>query len=97
MLERFKPNPYTGKPMYYKNNPNVQDHCETNTARLGPDRSIYTHIYNYKSVHKIAELLGVPAHDTHHRRDNTMRAKPTELQKLRVKQVMLEDYVNGWC
>ena len=82
---------------YYKNNPNVQDHCETNTARLGPDRGIYTHIYNYKSVHKIAELLGVPAHDTHHRRDNTMRAGPSELQKLRVKQVMLEDYVNGWC
>ena len=67
---------------YYKSNPNVQDHCETNTARLGPDRGIYTHIYNYKSVHKIAELLGVPAHDTHHRRDNTMRAGPTALQKL---------------
>ena len=81
----------------YKENPNVQDHCETNTARLGPDRGIYTHIYNYKSVHKIAELLGVPALDTHHRKDNAMRAGPTELQKLRIKQVMLEDYVNGWC
>ena len=23
MLERFKPNPYTGKPMYYKDNPNA--------------------------------------------------------------------------
>ncbi len=81
----------------YKQNLNVQDHCETNTARLGPNRGIYTHIYNYKHVHKIAELLGVPALDTHHRKDNTMRAGPTKLQKLRVKQVMLEDYVNGWC
>lgn len=82
---------------HYKQNPNVADHCETNTARLGPDRSVYTHIYNYKSVHKIAELLGVPALDTHHRKDNAMRAGPTALQKLRVKQLMLEDYVNGWC
>ena len=24
MLERFKPNPYTGKPMYYKDNPEAQ-------------------------------------------------------------------------
>lgn len=80
----------------YRQNPNVADHCETNTARLGPDRSIYTHIYNYKHVHKIAELLGVPALDTHHRRDNNMRAAPTELQKLRIKQVMLEDYINKW-
>lgn len=81
----------------YRQNPNVADHCETNTARLGPDKSIYTHIYNYKHVHKIAELLGVPSLNTHHRRDNTMRAGPTDLQKLRIKQVMLEDYVNDWC
>lgn len=81
----------------YVQNPNVADHCQTNTARLGPDRSLYTHIYNYKHVHKIAQLLGVEAGTTHHRKDNSMRAGPTELQKLRVKQVMLEDYVNGWC
>ena len=81
----------------YRQNPNVADHCETNTARLGANRNLYTHIYNYKHVHKIAQLLGVEAGTTHHRRDNTMRAGPTELQKLRVKQVMLEDYVNGWC
>jgi len=82
---------------YYRSNQNVQDHCETNTARLGTTKSIYTHIYNYKHVHKIAELLGVPALETHHRKDNTMRVGPTDLQKLRIKQVMLEDYVNGWC
>ena len=81
----------------YRQNPNVADHCETNTARLGPDRSIYTHIYNYKHVHKIAGILGVPSLDTHHRRDSTMRAGPTELQRLRIRQVMLEDYANGWC
>jgi len=80
----------------YKQNPNVQDHCESNTARLGPDRSIYTHIFNYKEVHKIAELLGVPAGTTHHRKDNSMRAGPTKTQQLRIKQIMLEDYVNGW-
>jgi hypothetical protein len=80
----------------YKQNPNVQDHCESNTARLGPDRSIYTHIFNYKEVHKIAGLLGVPAGTTHHRKDNTMRAGPTKTQQLRIKQIMLEDYVNGW-
>jgi hypothetical protein len=82
---------------HYRLNPNVNDHCETNTARLGPDQSVYTHIFEYKQVHKIAHLLGVPALDTHHRKDNTMRIGPTDLQKLRIKQVMLEDYVNGWC
>jgi len=80
----------------YKQNPNVQDHCESNTARLGPDRNIYTHIFNYKEVHKIAELLGVPAGTTHHRKDNTMRAGPNDIQRLRIKQIMLEDYANGW-
>jgi len=39
----------------------------------------------------------VPALDTHHRRDNTMRAGPTDLQRLRIRQVMLEDFSNGWC
>ena len=81
----------------YRQNPNVADHCETNTARLGPDQSVYTHIFEYKQVHKIAHLLGVPALDTHHRRDNIMRAGPTDLQRLRIRQVMLEDYANGWC
>jgi len=80
----------------YKQNPNVQDHCESNTARLGPDRNIYTHIFNYKEVHKIAELLSVPAGTTHHRKDNTMRAGPNDIQRLRIKQIMLEDYANGW-
>jgi hypothetical protein len=80
----------------YKQNPNVQDHCESNTARLGPNRDIYTHIFHYKEVHKIAELLGVPAHNTHHRKDNTMRKGPSVTEKLRIKQIQLEDYVNGW-
>jgi len=82
---------------YYRLNPNVQDHCESNTKRLGADRSVYTHVFRYKEVHKIAELLGVPALNTHHRKDNTMRARPTKTQQLRIKQIMLEDYVNGWC
>ena len=82
---------------YYRHNPNVQDHCESNSKRLGADQSIYTHVFNYKEVHKIAELLGVPALNTHHRKDNTMRARPTKTQQLRIKQIMLEDYVNGWC
>ena len=81
----------------YRQNSNVADHCESNTARLGADRSVYTHIYNYKHVHKIAGILGVPALDTHHRRDNTMRAGPTDLQRLRIRAIMLEDYTNGWC
>ena len=82
---------------YYRHNPNVQDHCESNTKRLGTDQSVYTHVFNYKEVHKISELLGVPALNTHHRKDNTMRAGPTKTQQLRIKQIMLEDYVNGWC
>ena len=82
---------------YYRHNPNVQDHCESNSKRLGIDQSVYTHVFYYKEVHKIAELLGVPALNTHHRKDNTMRAGPTKTQKLRIKQIMLEDYVNGWC
>ena len=82
---------------YYRHNPNVQDHCESNSKRLGIDQSVYTHVFYYKEVHKIAELLGVPALNTHHRKDNTMRAGPTKTQQLRIKQIMLEDYVNGWC
>ena len=82
---------------YYRHNPNVQDHCESNTKRLGADQSVYTHVFNYKEVHKISELLGVPALNTHHRKDNTMRVGPTKTQQLRIKQIMLEDYVNGWC
>ena len=82
---------------YYRHNPNVQDHCESNSKRLGIDQSVYTHVFNYKEVHKIAELLGVPALNTHHRKDNTMRARPTKTQQLRIKQIMLEDYINGWC
>ena len=81
---------------YYRTAENVKDHCETNTARLGPNKDIYTHIFHYKSVHKIADLLGVDAHDTHHRKDNTLRVGPNTIQKLRIKQIMLEDYVNNW-
>src|SRR6056300_313028 len=80
----------------YKQNPNVQDHCESNTARLGPDRNIYTHIFNYKEVHKIAELLGVPAGTTHHRKDSKIRPPISTTERLRIKQIQLEDYVNGW-
>lgn len=81
---------------HYIQNENVADHCQSNTDRLGPDKSIYTHIFNYKQVHKIAELLGVPAHNTHHRKDNTMRQGPSVTEKLRIKQIQLKDYVNGW-
>ena len=50
---------------------------------------LYTHIFNYKQVNKIAELLGVPAHNTHHRKDNTMRKGPSVTEKLRIKQIQL--------
>ena len=82
---------------YYRTNPNVRDHCESNTARLGPDQSVYTHIFEYKEVGKIAELFGVPAHDTHHRKDNYIRPTLTATQELRIKQIQFDDYVNGWC
>ena len=78
-------------------NPNVQDHCQSNTCRLGADQSVYTHIYEFREVHKIAQLLGVPAHNTHHRRDNNLRPPPTKPQQLRIKQIQFDDYVNGWC
>jgi len=81
----------------YKQNPNVQDHCESNTVRLGPDRNIYTHIFNYKDVHKIAELLGVSALNIHHRKYSKIRPPISTTERLRIKQIQLEDYVNGWC
>ena len=81
---------------YYITNDNVSDHRQSNTARLGADKSAYTHIFNYKHVHKIAELLKVPAHNTHHRKDSMMRLPPSKTDQLRIKQILLEDYVNGW-
>jgi hypothetical protein len=43
---------------YYMNNPNVNDHCATNTARLGDSKEAYTHIFEYTDADAISLMLG---------------------------------------
>ena len=80
---------------YYKQNSNVQDHCSTNTARLGDSKRVYTHIWNYSNVHRIAQLLDVPSEGIFHRK-STERSALTFDQIDLIEDIMFEDIVNGW-
>jgi len=80
---------------YYKQNPNVQDHCSTNTARLGDSKRVYTHIWNYSNVHRIAKLLDVPSEGIFHRKSAERPALTFDQIDL-IEDIMFEDIVNGW-
>ena len=80
---------------YYKQNPNVQDHCSTNTARLGDSKRVYTYVWNYSDVHRIAKLLDVPSEGIFHRK-SAERLALTFYQIDLIEDIMFEDIVNGW-
>lgn len=85
----------------YYTNINVWDHCSTNTARLGSDRSVYTHVVNYKDVDRVIKpliesLSGKNIKTVAYRVQDT-KPEPTEKEVERIKVLMKEDYENGWC
>ena len=78
----------------------VRIHCRTNTAMLGPDPRIYTHVWNMNEIDTkllpfLEQLGGGKIQKTRLREHGTRTI--TEEQKAKAKEVMAIDYQNGWC
>ena len=78
----------------------IRIHCRTNTAMLGPDPSIYTHVLNMKEIDThllpfLEQLGGGKIQKTRLRE----HAPPviTKAQEAKAKKIMGVDYQNGWC
>ena len=86
-------------PEQLKNN-YIRIHCRTNTAMLGPDPSIYTHVYNMRDIDTkllpFLEQLGGGKIQKTRLREHTSPII-TEAQEAKAKKVMAIDYENGWC
>ena len=86
-------------PEQLKNN-YIRIHCRTNTAMLGPDPSIYTHVYNMRDIDTkllpFLEQLGGGKIQKTRLREHSSRII-TEAQEAKAKKVMAIDYENGWC
>ena len=84
---------------YLKNN-YVRIHCRSNTAMLGPDPSIYTHVWNMKDIDTkllpFLEQLGGKKIQKTRLREHPARII-TKAQEAKAKEVMAIDYKNGWC
>ena len=84
---------------YLKNN-YIRIHCRTNTAMLGPDPSIYTHVWNMKDIDDkllpFLEQLGGGKIQKTRLREHPARVITKE-QEAKAKEVMAIDYKNGWC
>ena len=84
---------------HLKNN-YVRIHCRTNTAMLGPDPSIYTHVWNMKEIdtHLLPffEQLARKKIQKTRLREHPPRVITKE-QEAKAKEVMAIDYENGWC
>ena len=78
----------------------IRIHCRTNTAMLGPDPSIYTHVWNMKEIDTqllpFLEQLGGGKIQKTRLREHSSRVI-TKAQKEKAKEVMAIDYQNGWC
>ena len=78
----------------------IRIHCRTNTAMLGPDPSIYTHVWNMNEIDTkllpFLEQLGGGKIQKTRLREHSSRVT-TEAQKEKAKEVMAIDYQNGWC
>ena len=85
---------------YQLKNNYVRIHCRTNTDMLGPDPSIYTHVWNMKEIDTkvlpFLEQLGGKKIQKTRRREHEPRII-TEAQIMKAKEVMAVDYQNGWC
>ena len=75
-------------------------HCRTNTAMLGPDPRIYTHVWNMKEIDThllpFLEQLGGKKIQKTRLREHSSRVI-TEEQEAKAREVMAVDYQNGWC
>ena len=75
-------------------------HCRTNTDMLGPDPSIYTHVYNMRDIDTkllpFLEQLGGKKIQKTRLREHEPRTI-TEAQEAKAREVMAIDYQNGWC
>jgi len=78
----------------------IRIHCRTNTDMLGPDPSIYTHVWNMKDIDThllpFLEQLGGKKIQKTRLREHQPRII-TEAQEAKAKEVMAIDYQNGWC
>ena len=78
----------------------IRIHCRTNTAMLGPDPSIYTHVWNMKEIDThllpFLEQLGGGKIQKTRLREHTPPVI-TKAQEAKAKEVMAIDYQNGWC
>ncbi len=79
---------------YYTNSLNVREHCSSNTARLGSNPAIYTHVFNYNESYKLADLLG--AQTIVNLRNTSSKPALTNNQTEKIKILLSEDYLNGW-
>ena len=84
---------------YLKDN-YIRIHCRTNTDMLGPDPSIYTHVWNMRDIDTkllpFLEQLGGGKIQKTRLREHQPRII-TEAQEAKAKEVMAIDYQNGWC
>ena len=84
---------------HLKNN-YIRIHCRTNTDMLGPDPSIYTHVWNMKEIDSkllpFLEQLGGKKIQKKRLREHTPPII-TKAQEAKAKEVMAIDYQNGWC
>ena len=78
----------------------IRIHCRTNTDMLGPDPSIYTHVYNMRDIDTkllpFLEQLGGKKIQKTRLREHEPRTI-TEVQEAKAREVMAIDYKNGWC
>ena len=85
---------------YQLKNNYVRIHCRTNTDMLGPDPSIYTHVWNMNEIDTkvlpFLEQLGGKKIQKTRLREHGPRII-TEAQIMKAKEVMAVDYQNGWC
>jgi hypothetical protein len=84
---------------HLKNN-YIRIHCRTNTAMLGPDPSIYTHVWNMNEIDTkllpfLEQLGGRKIQKTRLREHGTRTI--TKEQEAKAREVMAVDYQNGWC
>jgi len=85
---------------YLKRDNYIRIHCRTNTDMLGPDPSIYTHVWNMNEIDTkllpfLEQLGGKKIQKTRLREHGTRTI--TKAQEAKAKKVMAIDYQNGWC
>jgi len=85
---------------YLRKDNYIRIHCRTNTAMLGPDPRIYTHVWNMKEIDTnllpfLEQLGGKKIQKTRLREHRPPIITPE--QEAKAKEVMAIDYKNGWC